>query len=615
VLTTAPLQGVITGTTANLRGRASKVLIQTREQFVEAKTTLLDSELTAVDTETAGFDGRIIGISTHCAIRGRDGFEVSFYFPFRHEHDENLFKNVKNLPIEWLKELRSVFGRKDGKWIFHNFKFDLQKFWLEDIDFPGEVADTMLMSWMIDENTPNDLKGLGERFISDSAKFEQDHIKQLVKTLGTWESVPPDVMGMYAEKDAKLTYELYHKFVPMLQEQEMLPLLPTEMKFCRLLARMEYRGIRIDTEQAKQLAYETDCWLASTRETLGFDPSKKKDLAHKLFGRPPEGRGLKPLGLTKSKLASPILLSDGTSVDKIPMMDKAALSRYDDPLPALVLEYRSKQKALSTWFLGFLEKADTEGRLHTTFKQHGTVTTRLSSSNPNVQQIPRTTEEEQEAGLSKALVKTLFRPEDDCELWEFDYSQCEYRLAGCYAKEEAIIEGYAEGKDFHQLTADLLGISRQDAKTVNFAVLYGAGPRKLGEQLGVSEADGFRVLSEFREAYPRLTQVSREAEKAARRGWIRYWDGRRRHFQYSSEYHKAFNSVIQGGAARLMIQTMLRIEEAGYLPHLQVHDSLWFSIPKDGLEVHVKEIKRIMEWPSEQFPIEFPVDAKRLDHD
>lgn len=591
------------------------MLIQTREQFVEAKTTLLDAELCAVDTETAGFDGRIIGISTHCEIRGRDGMEVSFYFPFRHEHDQNLFSAVQNLPIEWMKELRACFGRKNGKWIFHNFKFDLQKFWLEDIDFPGEVYDTMLMSWMIDENTPNDLKGLGERFVSDSAKFEQDHIKSLVKTLGSWEAVPPDVMGMYAEKDALLTYRLFSVLEPMLVQQDMLQLLPTEIAFCRLLARMEYRGIRIDRDRAKQLAYETDAWLQSTRETLGFDPAKKKELAHRLFGRQPEGRGLKPLGLTKSKLASSITLSDGTSVDKIPVMDASALKQYDDPLPALVLEYRSKQKALSTWFLGFLEKADTDGRLHTTFKQHGTVTTRLSSSNPNVQQIPRTSEEEQESGLSKSLVKTLFLPEDDCELWEFDYSQCEYRLAGCYAKEEAIIQGYADGKDFHQLTADLLNISRQDAKTVNFAVLYGAGPRRLAEQLGVSEAQGMTVLTDFREAYPRLTQVSREAEKAARRGWVRYWDGRRRHFQYSSEYHKAFNSVIQGGAARLMIQSMLRLEEAGYLPHLQVHDSLWFSIPKAELETHSKEIKTIMEWPSEQFPIEFPVDAKRLDKD
>jgi len=589
------------------------MLIQTREQFIEAKTTLLDSEITAVDTETAGFDGHIIGISTHCEIRGRDGYEVSFYFPFRHEHDQNLFKNVQNLPIEWLKELKSIFGRKDARWIFHNFKFDLQKFWREDIDFPGEVSDTMLMSWMIDENTPNDLKGLGERFVSDDAKFEQDHIKTLSKTLGSWEAVPPDVMGMYAEKDALLTYRLYHLFVPMLQKQEMLQLLPTEMRFCRLLARMEYRGVRIDQQRAKQLAYETDAWLQSTRDSLGFDPAKKKELAHRLYGAPPVGRGLKPLGLTKSKLASAITLSDGSEIFKIPVMDKAALEKYDDPLVATVLEYRSKQKALSTWFLGFLSKADESGRLHTTFKQHGTVTTRLSSSNPNVQQIPRTTAEEQESGISKALVKTLFLPEDGCELWEFDYNQCEYRLAGCYAKEEAIIEGYAEGKDFHQLTADLLGINRQDAKTVNFAVLYGAGPRKLAEQLGVSEADGFRVLSEFREAYPRLTEVSKAAEKAARRGWVRYWDGRKRHFQYSSEYHKAFNSVIQGGAARLMIQTMLRLEEAGYLPHLQVHDSLWFSIPVDDLERQQKEIKTIMEWPSEQFPIEFPVDAKRLD--
>lgn len=589
------------------------MLIQTRDQFVHAKTVLLDSEITAVDTETAGFSGPIIGISTHCEIVGRDGMEVSFYFPFRHEHDYNLFKNVENLPVEWLKELKGVFERKDAKWIFHNFKFDLQKFWREGIDFPGEVVDTMLMSWMIDENTPNDLKGLGKRFVSDDAKHEQDHITSLTKTLGAWEAVPPDVMGAYAEKDAQLTYRLFFIFQPMLQKQEMAELLPTEIQFARLLAEMEYRGIRIDTERAKQLAYETQCWIQSTQETLGFDPAKRKELARRLFAAPPQGRGLKPRGITKSKLASPITLSDGTTVSKIPLMDRAALETYDDPLAATTLEYRSRSKALSTWFLGFLEKADTEGRLHTTFKQHGTKTTRLSSSNPNVQQIPRTTDEERELGISKSQVKTLFLPEDDCELWEFDYSQCEFRLAGCYSQETAIIEGYKSGTDFHQLTADLLGIDRQDAKTVNFAILYGAGARKLAQQLGVSEAEGLQVLSEFRATYPRLTDVAKQAEKAARRGWVRYWDGRKRHFQYSSEYHKAFNSVIQGGAARIVIQTMLRLREAGYLPHLQVHDSLWFSIPVGEVEEQSKAIREIMEWPSENFPIEFPVDAKRLD--
>lgn len=592
------------------------MLIQTREQFIHARTVLLDSELTAVDTETIGFEGRIIGISTYCHIRGREPMGISFYFPIRHIHDRSLFSNVDNIPVEWVQELKTVFERQDAHWVFHNYKFDIQKFWLEGIDFLGKIDDTMLMAWMDNENTRNDLDSVGEELLGTK---KVAGIKDIADKLGGWEKVPPDAMAHYAEQDAKLTFELHPVLKQRLEDQCLYELLPVEMQFARILAEMESRGIRIDVNKSGQFAYETDLQLQAMRDSLGFDPAKPRQLASKLFAAKPEGLGLLPSELSKNRLASPITLSNGVTIDKCPVMDRAALQALDHPLVSTVLDYRSKSKALSTWFLGFPAKADREGRLHTTFKQHGTVTTRLSSANPNVQQIPRTSAEEREQGLSVSQVKSLFLPEEGCELWEFDYSQAEYRLSGCYSKEPEIVEGYKSGVDFHSLTAQKLGIprqaeagSRRDAKNLNFAILYGAQPARLADMLGTTLEEGRSLFAEFWLAYPRLEEAVKAAEKAARKGWIRYWDGRRRHFEYQSEFRKAFNSAVQGGVARIMIKTMIQLREAGFLAHLQVHDALWFSIPVEELDTQKEKIRAIMEWPTGEFPIPFTVDAKRL---
>lgn len=598
------------------------MLIQTREEFIHARTILLDAELCAVDTETDGFDGPIIGISTYCLIRGREPLGISFYFPIAHNHDSNLFSGVHNLEASWRNELKDVFDRESATWIFHNFKFDLQKFWGLNWDIKGTVYDTMLMSWMLDENTPNSLDAVGER-ITGEKKVEG--IKAIADKLGGWAKTPPDAMAFYAEKDAELTFNVFGPLKQQMEAQSQWELLPLEMEFARCLAEIEYRGIRLDREKAQQLSVETAQQLEAMRDSLGFDPAKPRQLAHKLFARQQDGGlGLKlPAELSKNKLASPITLSDGTTIANVPKMDRAALLSLKNDVAAAALDYRSKQKALSTWFLGFQEKADAEGRLHTTFKQHGTVTTRLSSSNPNVQQIPRTNEEEREAGLSVSQVKSLFLPEENCELWEFDYSQAEYRLAGCYSQEPDIVEGYKQGIDFHSLTAQKLGIprqaeagSRRDAKNLNFAILYGAYPNKIAEMLETNVDEARYLFAEFWEQYPRLHATVQNAEKAAHRGWITYWDGRRRHFQYPSEYRKAFNSAIQGGVVRIMIRSMLKVRDASltgpFKMHLQVHDSLWISIHKDAVEESVKEIQKIMEWPTDEFPIPFVVDAKRL---
>lgn len=593
-------------------------IIQNRQQFDQCLSSLQAADVIAIDTETSGLHGKIIGISFFSSRTENYLDKSGYYLPIRHDHNSNLFQNLVNCPYEWVHELLPILSSLDKTFVFHNYKYDIQKLWLDDLDVPVErVFDTMIASWMVNENTPNSLDSCA---LEHLGRKKVEGIKKLADSLGGWEKVPPDVMGTYAITDAELTHLLYPIFKRLLEDQELHLLMETEMKFSRCLAQIERKGVRVDLERTKRYALEAESRMREIQRTLGFDPAKPSQLARKLYEAEPEGLGLLPQHMSARKLKTPILLSDGRKINHIPLMPKEVLDSYSHPVVDLVLEYRSRSKALSSYFSAYLTKSGPDQRIHPTFKHHGTVTSRLSCAEPNMQQIPRTNTEEQEEGVSKALVKTLFLAEEGYELWEFDYSQIEFRLAACYAKEPTIIQGYKEGKDFHQITAEVLNVDRYTAKQTNFAILYGAGPRKLAEQLWrlanvkLTESEAREVLSNWRGAYPRLQSVITEAERAASRGYIRYWDGRRRHFQFSSEHHKAFNSACQGGAARIVIKTMIQLqEEVPECPMVaQVHDALWIEVPIDGRDHYIEKIKKVMEWPSKDFTLEFPVDAHKL---
>ena len=204
------------------------------------------------------------------------------------------------------------------------------------------------------------------------------------------------------------------------------------------------------------------------------------------------------------------------------------------------------------------------------------------------------------------------------ELVEFDYSQIEYRLAGTYSEEESIIEAYRSGSDMHQLTADLLGIERYWGKQFNFTVLYGGGKDRLAAAFGISVNEAESYLKEYWSKYPKLRRLVYSCTRTAKeRNWIRLWDGHRRHFAHEFEHHKAFNSLIQGGAAKIVQRAMCDFHKQGHRPFrmkLQIHDALWFEVPWDFYEDWVEEIKEVMEWPSRvpEFKVPFPVDVKMI---
>lgn len=577
------------------------MLVQTPGEFARVLEDVEAAHTIVLDTETTWtdkwFERKLLGIALY--IPGGTASDGSYYLPFRHEHDQSLFPSI-NLGPSCISDLGLAFKRSGLSFIFHNAKFDLQVLWRAGIHLDNKFWCTMLMSHMIDENTDHDLEFLSRLHLGEDGGKESK-IHNLAKACGGWEKIPPEAMAKYAERDCELTHGLFKKFYTMLEEQEMLHLWGKEAELCLVLAEMEHRGIAVDRDKIKVMNKWAIEEMKAIRGKLGIDPMKPSQLAQYLF---------KDLGLTyPAKIGKPTKQFPNGR----PSMDEATLLSYGDVEEVrLVLKYRGLLKARSTWLEPFLEYANTDGRLHALFNQHGTVTTRLSSSKPNMQQIPR---DEQ---TSPIPVKKILSASTGFELWEFDYSQVELRLAAAFAQEESMLITLREGGDIHQLTANLCDIDRHSGKTLNFAMLYGAGSGKIAELLHVSMNEGRNILSTFHLAYPKLKYASDMVQRrATERMWIRYWNGRRRHFKEQWECHKAFNSWVQGGAAQIIYESSRRLRkeynESSSRIVGMVHDSLWVEIPQDVVTEEVFRIKMVMQtWAGDHFKVPFPVDYKRL---
>jgi DNA polymerase I - 3''-5'' exonuclease and polymerase domains len=560
-------------------------MIVTTENAADFIASVQASPLVAIDTETNFTETNhtrfLVGIS-FCTVD-----EETWYIPVGHTSPMSLF------PAENLEDWRDYFF-KALKWVketvFHNAKFDLTV--LENAgggnDF-GFIWDTMIMSHLIDEYPPHALKLLGKNLLGmEEAPELQKQIKGLSKQVG-WEGIHPAAMAQYAEQDALLTMRLFKYLKPLLLEEGLKEVYETDIRFMEFLRQIEQTGVLLDREVALHRSQAASLRMDSIRHEIGFEPSRSRLLVDKLYGEPPLGLGLKPSSFTPSGAIQ---------------VNEAVLAGINHPLAGLVLEYRGLLKAKSTWYDGFAEKADDQGRLHPNFKQHGTLTGRLSCENPNLQQIPR----------EGSRVKDLFLADPQHELWEFDFSQIELRLAACYAKELDLLEAFKNGADIHQAVADALGISRYAAKTINFATLYGAGVGKLASQLGISTLAAGDYLQNYRATYPRLYAVAQQcAQVATQKGYVEYWDGHRRHFKYPSETHKAFNSVLQGGAFQIVKRAGLNLWSFSYRVVNQVHDSYWINLPTPVQPRHIDDVCAIMSsWTEEMFELEFTVDAKRL---
>ena len=591
------------------------MLIYSEAGFEKSLEYIRRSKLIAIDTETYWTNDwqqkRIIGVSIYCEFPGDNGLNQVFnaYYPFRHGIDATT-ASPRNFPLDYLHRLAEACNHDGATHLFHNRKFDHNTFRRDNIELTRPFKDTMLITHMIDENTSHVLEDLAEAYRLDMGATARKKEMHKLRKNTAWHCIDLTKMAEYACRDTANTYKLFEITWPELEHQELSDLWETEEKFCRILTDVEFRGILINLPLLRDYRDDAEKRMLQLEVELGCDPMKPAQLNKLLF----EQHSFRPVGYTPGKPTKQF--PNGR-----PMMDEKALMKMAktciDPVKSLtinkVLEYRGLVKAKGTWYEGFIQAADSISRLHPSFNQHGTTTTRLSCSDPNMQQLPRDVE-------STPVYKAL-EASPGYHLYSFDYSQLEFRLTAVYANESSILEGYRRGVDFHSLTARNLGVSRQLAKTVNFLIVYGGGAGKLSETAGIPLESAREVLSRFHAAYPNIAKIAAKAEFTAdQRGFVKLWTGRRRHFVNKWEHHKAFNSIIQGGAHEIIKRSALNFYESDIrrrgLAHLvcEVHDAFWFEVSEEFTDEINEQIKDLMEWPSKdsEFMIDFPVDIKRL---
>jgi DNA polymerase-1 len=531
-----------------------------------------------ITVDTEGVE-RMLGFSV-CF----DGLSDGFYLSFNHARD-NLNDRQKD----------KVFGilHKAEALIFHNALHDLRVLSRNGFDFRGKFYDTMLMChWVNEERVSYRLNDLSPLY-GGKPKVMPQIMADIIEQEG-WDAVPIQWMTYYSGNDAFIEHELFHKVLPEFQAQGFDgPLWEEEQEFIRdVMIPLKDWGIKVDStfcvkEILKGNAIMEEC---------------KKELGYRTIGR----TALKEIFI--DKLGLPVVKTTGKGQ---PSFDKDAMAEYDamlerskNPVAQTVLRYRGWQKTSSANYKAYLTNLDSDGILHPNYNLHRTVTARLSSSDPALQQIPKSSEKEW-----NGHVKDAFIPREGFKLWTVDYNQLQFRMTCGYAKQMDLIEIFGDPKrDIFTEMANDMGWIRDDVKTLVYLILFGGGANRAMNAFGLSTVEeGGELVNEFHSLYPNIKKTSKQAQRfAERHGFIAFWTGRRRHFPRGSSYYRAFNAAIQGGEAEIMKRAMIELQrqviDENCKMVLQIHDELAFEI-KDGLEEkYLPDCQRVMESiPNERF--------------
>ena len=484
--------------------------------------------------------------------------------------------------------------------VAHNAKFDYKVSRGWGIDrWQCKIWDTMVAAWLADtERSTYSLDSLA------SYTFDCSPVKyiDIVPKGSTFDVVSLETAARYSGEDADFCLRLKHYLEPILKKTESLALFENlEMPLLPILAEMEGEGIKIEpkalAEYGRELAAEIDQIEKTTWKTVGheFNLSSTKQLQDVLF--------------TERKLTPGKKTKTGYSTDAAALEDLAR----EDPVPALILRHRTLSKLKSTYVDTLADMTDSEGRLHTNFVQTGTATGRLSSREPNLQNIPIRTEEGRR-------IREAFTAKSGCLLISADYSQIELVILAHLCKDKNLVSAFREGTDVHARTASLIfGINesevkseqRRIAKTINFGVIYGMSAFRLSNELNISRGDATSFIAAYFNTYSGVRQFIEDViKKTEETGYVTTIFGRRRYIPTINSRNKtekaaaeriAVNTPIQGSAADIVKTAMLNLdrrlnnERSKARLLLQVHDELIFECPKESAGETAMLIKTEME--------------------
>ncbi len=595
-------------------------LITTGNELAQLISILKKAKEIVIDTETTSTDAMradLVGISF--SPRPTEAFFVSIKAPTKSESRELFGDSAAahgeirgiDLPVA-LEKLRPILEDRSIQKIGHNIKYDLlvlaqHGVWVEGIGF-----DTMIASYILRADGRHSL---------DAAALEHLNYKMVSYTelTGTGKQqkslreVRLEDLADYSCEDADMTFRLYEAIVPRLRELNLLTLCE-EMEFplIDVLARMEHTGVCIDTAYLQEMSKELERML----DTLVRD-------IHNFAGTPFNINSTQQLGdvlFNKLKLRTVKKTKTGYSTD-VSVLEEL---RHEHPIVEKLLEYRQLAKLKSTYVdaLPALIHPRT-GRVHTSYNQTIAATGRLSSSDPNLQNIPIRTE------LGRSIRRAFIPGSSDHLILSADYSQIELRVMAHISGDEGLAEAFRQGEDVHATTAaKIFGVApmdvtkdmRRKAKEVNFGIMYGIGPFGLANRLEISQTEAKEIIAKYFDRFPKVRQYIHDTIETAReRGYVETLCGRRRYLPdlqsrnqtlRANAERQAINMPIQGTAADMIKLAMIRIDKAlrsqklNSSMILQVHDELVFEMRKSE-EKSVRTL--VSENMREALPLSVPI--------
>ena len=580
-------------------------LADTEEKQAELARFLEGQEYFAFDTETDGIDplrAGLVGMSF--AVKENE----AWYVPVSADPTEAAAQVARFAPA-----LENEKIQKIGQ----NIKFDLLVLRKYGVKVAGPLFDTMIAHYLINPELRHGMDYLAETYLHYKTIAIEELIGPKGKKQRTMRDVAIEQVAEYAAEDADVTLKLKNYFAPELKKEQVEPLFfDIEMPLIYVLAEMEYTGVTLDTAALKQ-----------SSETLTASMNAIEQEVYELAG--------KEFNINSTKQVGEVLFDHLKLDDKAKKTKTGGYSTSEEVLEKLrskhpiigkLLEYRSLKKLLSTYIDALPELIHPEtGKIHTSFNQAVTSTGRLSSTNPNLQNIPVRDE------LGREIRKAFTADNEDCIFFSADYSQIELRIMAHLSGDEHMIEAFRSGADIHAATAaKIYGIPveevssdmRRKAKTANFGIIYGISVFGLAERLSIPRAESKELIDGYFRTYPGIrAYMDKSIQVAKENGYVETLFKRKRFLPDINSHNavvrgyaerNAINAPIQGSAADIIKLAMVRIhrrfehEQLRSKMILQVHDELNFNVWRDELN-KVKQI--VLEEMEQVIPLQVPLIA------
>lgn len=577
-------------------GLSSELFIK---KLMQQKSVCFDTETTSLNP----IDAQLVGI----AFSWEKG--KGFYWPIPENHEEAQLT---------LDLVQAFFEDENIEKIGQNLKYDLKVLQRYGINVKGPLFDTMLAHYIINPDMRHNMNVLSETYLNYTPMPIENLIGKKGKKQKTMRDVPVEKQTEYAAEDADITFQLKEYFDKELQEADNEKLYQDiEIPLLRVLASMENEGIRVNREFLNSLSSDLENDITKLEKAIHqeagetFNIASPKQLGEILFGKLKIAKKPKKTKTGQFSTAEEVL----------------SYHANDHQIVADVLIWRGLVKLKNTYVDALPNQIEEKtGRIHTEFMQTVAATGRLSSNNPNLQNIPIRTERGRE-------IRKAFIPRDEnYTLLAADYSQIELRIIAALSEEENMMKAFQEDKDIHASTAaevfkvDLKEVTREQrsqAKTVNFGIIYGVSAFGLSNQTNLSRNEAKELIDTYYETYPKLRQyISAQVDFARENGYVQTVMGRRRylkdinarnHMVRSGAERNAVNAPIQGSAADIikvaMINIHQKLQQKNYKSKmlLQVHDELIFDIHKSELTELEPLIKKEME---QAFSLAVPLEVE-----